>query len=133
MKRLTPSSTWWHTLPHRENALMGATRRGSAIDYVGIDLHKKESEICSMVADPNFAPMFATRSRKVKTDRRDARALAEPACWGVPPGASPLGRTAASAGAPDGARCLGPDAHRLHRPDPSVAALVRLARADGEC
>ncbi len=76
------------------------------MDYVGIDLHKKESEICSMVADPNFAPMFATRSRKVKTDRRDARALAEPACWGVPPGASPLGRTAASAGAPDGARAL---------------------------
>jgi tetrahydromethanopterin S-methyltransferase subunit B len=24
MKRLTPSSTWWHTLPHRENALRGA-------------------------------------------------------------------------------------------------------------
>ena len=30
-----------------------------------------------IVADPNFAPMGATRSRKVKTDRRDARALAE--------------------------------------------------------
>jgi transposase len=30
-----------------------------------------------IVADPNFAPMYATRSRKVKTDRRDARALAE--------------------------------------------------------
>jgi transposase len=30
-----------------------------------------------IVADPNFAPMHATRSRKVKTDRRDARALAE--------------------------------------------------------
>jgi transposase len=30
-----------------------------------------------VVADPNFAPMYATRSRKVKTDRRDARALAE--------------------------------------------------------
>ena len=28
-----------------------------------------------IVADPNFAPMYATRSRKVKTDRRDARAL----------------------------------------------------------
>src|SRR5262245_24807860 len=27
-------------------------------------------------ADPNFAPMYATRTRKVKTDRRDARALA---------------------------------------------------------
>src|SRR3990172_283108 len=31
-----------------------------------------------IVADPNFAPMYATRTRKVKTDRRDARALALP-------------------------------------------------------
>ena len=31
-----------------------------------------------MVADPNFAPMYATRSRKVKTDGSDARALALP-------------------------------------------------------
>ena len=30
-----------------------------------------------VVADPNFAPMYSTRSRKVKTDRRDARALCE--------------------------------------------------------
>jgi transposase len=28
-----------------------------------------------VVADPNFAPMYATRSRRVKTDKRDARAL----------------------------------------------------------
>ena len=32
-----------------------------------------------IVADPNFAPMYATRSKKVKTDKRDARALAEAA------------------------------------------------------
>jgi transposase len=30
-----------------------------------------------IVADPNFAPMYAQRSRKVKTDRRDAQALCE--------------------------------------------------------
>lgn len=30
-----------------------------------------------IVADPNFAPMYATRSKKVKTDRRHARALCE--------------------------------------------------------
>jgi transposase len=30
-----------------------------------------------IVADPNFASMYATRSRKVKTDRRDTRTLAE--------------------------------------------------------
>ena len=32
-----------------------------------------------IVADPNFAPMYATRARKVKSDRRDARALADQA------------------------------------------------------
>jgi transposase len=100
------------------------------MDHIGIDLHKKESQICIrgaegelieqrvrttpasfadvlghrprarilleastesewvarcleglghevIVADPNFAPMYAARSRKIKTDRRDARALAE--------------------------------------------------------
>lgn len=30
-----------------------------------------------IVADPNFAAMYATRSKRVKTDRRDARTLAE--------------------------------------------------------
>jgi transposase len=30
-----------------------------------------------VVADPNYAPMYAQRSRRVKTDKRDARALAE--------------------------------------------------------
>jgi transposase len=106
------------------------------MEYVGIDLHKKESQICSLsedgrlsecrirteprrfaevlggrprarilleastesewvarclealghevvVADPNFAPMYATRTRKVKTDRRDARALAEACLLGA--------------------------------------------------
>ena len=30
-----------------------------------------------IVADPNFAPMYATRSRRMKTDERDARTLVE--------------------------------------------------------
>jgi transposase len=30
-----------------------------------------------VVADPNYAPLYATRSRRVKTDKRDARTLAE--------------------------------------------------------
>ncbi|MET0648505.1 MAG: IS110 family transposase [Pyrinomonadaceae bacterium] len=30
-----------------------------------------------IVADPNFAPMYATRDKKIKTDKRDARALCE--------------------------------------------------------
>lgn len=30
-----------------------------------------------IVADPNYAPMYAMRNRRIKTDRRDARALME--------------------------------------------------------
>lgn len=100
------------------------------MDHIGIDVHKRESQICIfatdgelieqriaptrerltatlgsrapakilveastesewvarllegmghevIVADPNFAAMYATRGRRVKTDRRDARTLAE--------------------------------------------------------
>jgi transposase len=101
------------------------------VEYIGIDVHKRESQVCILddggavmeerrirsersrfasvfrtrprarivleastesewvaqcveelgheviVADPNYAPMYATRSRRVKTDRRDARTLAE--------------------------------------------------------
>ena len=100
------------------------------MDMIGIDLHKRESQLCILatdgtatdqrivtsrerftavfgqraparilleastesewvavclealgheviVADPNYAPMYATRSRRVKTDKRDARTLAE--------------------------------------------------------
>jgi transposase len=36
-----------------------------------------------IVADPNFAAMYATRSRQTKTDRRDARALADACRLGV--------------------------------------------------
>jgi transposase len=100
------------------------------MDTIGIDLHKRESQLCVIaedgivterrivtsrerftavlgdrprarvlleastesewvaqhleslghdviVADPNYAPMYATRRRRVKTDKRDARTLAE--------------------------------------------------------
>ena len=106
------------------------------MDHIGIDVHKKESQICILaeggelieqrirteperfaavlgprprarilieastdsewvarclealgheviVADPNFAPMYATRTRKVKTDRRDARALMDACVLGA--------------------------------------------------
>jgi len=36
-----------------------------------------------IVANPNFAPMYATRTRKVKTDRRDARALRDACLLGA--------------------------------------------------
>jgi len=35
------------------------------------------------VADPNFAPLYVTHTRKVKTDRRDARALADACLLGA--------------------------------------------------
>ena len=106
------------------------------MDYIGIDVHKRESQICllgeggelieqrirteperfaavlgsrprarilleastdsewvarcleglgheAIVADPNFAPMYATRTRRVKTDRRDARALRDACALGA--------------------------------------------------
>lgn len=36
-----------------------------------------------IVADPNFAPMYATRTRRTKTDRRDARALMDACARGT--------------------------------------------------
>jgi transposase len=36
-----------------------------------------------IVADPNFAPMYATRSRRTKTDKRDARALMDACATGA--------------------------------------------------
>jgi len=36
-----------------------------------------------IVADPGFAPMYATRSKKVKTDKRDARTLADACLLGA--------------------------------------------------
>jgi transposase len=39
--------------------------------------HLEELGHVVIVADPNFAPMYATRDKKIKTDKRDARALCE--------------------------------------------------------
>ncbi|MCA1593389.1 MAG: IS110 family transposase [Acidobacteria bacterium] len=44
-------------------------------EWVARGLEQMGHEI--VVADPNFAPMYATRSRRVKTDKRDARTLCE--------------------------------------------------------
>jgi transposase len=48
---------------------------GTESEWVARHLEALGHEV--IVADPNFAPMYATRSRKVKTDKRDARTLAE--------------------------------------------------------
>ncbi|MCP3145014.1 IS110 family RNA-guided transposase [Pyxidicoccus xibeiensis] len=44
-------------------------------EWVARSLEELGHEV--VVADPNLAPMYATRSRRVKTDKRDARTLAE--------------------------------------------------------
>lgn len=48
---------------------------GTESEWVAQYLEQLGHEV--IVADPNFAPMYATRQRAVKTDRRDARCLAE--------------------------------------------------------
>jgi transposase len=50
-----------------------------------------------IVADPNYAPMYAQRSRRVKTDKRDARALAEACVLGA---FRPAHRTSAATSSP---------------------------------
>src|SRR5437763_447500 len=48
---------------------------GTESEWVARHLEALGHEV--IVADPNFASMYATRSRKVKTDKRDARTLCE--------------------------------------------------------
>src|SRR5713101_6865546 len=77
MKRLTPHSTWWHRLPHREHALKGARRRGPAMDHIGIDVHKKESQICILAEGDELL------EQRIRT---------EPARFAAVLGARPRGR-----------------------------------------
>jgi len=48
---------------------------GTESEWVARRLEELGHEV--IVADPNFAPMYATRDRRIKTDKRDARALCE--------------------------------------------------------
>src|SRR5216684_5713560 len=129
MKRLAATARGGRS-PTVVHAVVCRKRWRPAMEHLGIDVHKVESQICILtesgkvverrirtqrerfaavlgerprarilieastesewvarcleelghevvVADPNFAAMYATRSRKVKTDLRDARTLAE--------------------------------------------------------
>ena len=76
------------TEPERFAAVLGARPRARIVieastdsEWVARCLEALGHEV--VVADPNFAPMYATRTRKVKTDRRDARALAEACLLGA--------------------------------------------------
>jgi transposase len=70
------------TTPERFAAVLGERPRARILleastesEWVARCLEGLGHEV--IVADPNFAPMYAARSRRIKTDRRDARALAE--------------------------------------------------------
>ncbi|MGQ0639542.1 MAG: IS110 family transposase, partial [Gemmatimonadaceae bacterium] len=56
----------------RARILLEAT---TASEWVARQLESLGPEV--IVADPNSAPMYANRSRRVKSDKRDARALME--------------------------------------------------------
>jgi len=71
-----------HTSRERFTAVLGGWPRARILleastesEWVARHLETLGHEV--VVADPNFAPMYATRRRGVKTDRRDARTLAE--------------------------------------------------------
>ena len=70
------------TEPERFAAVLGPRPRARIVieastdrEWVARCLEALGHEV--IVADPNFAPMYATRTRKIKTDRRDARALVD--------------------------------------------------------
>lgn len=70
------------TTPQRLTAVFGGRAPARILvescagsEWVARHLESLGHEV--IVADPNFAPMYAERSRRVKTDRRDAEALAQ--------------------------------------------------------
>ena len=70
------------TARERFTAVLGGRSRARILleastesEWVARHLESLGHEV--IVADPNFAPMYATRSRRTKTDRRDARTLME--------------------------------------------------------
>ena len=124
------------TTPERFAAVLGDRPRARLLleastesEWVARCLEQLGHEV--IVADPNFAPMYAARSRKIKTDRRDARALAEACRLGAYRPAHRLSDAQRHVRGPlDGAGCAGPDAHRVYRRGPGLAPATRLARAD---
>jgi len=70
------------TTPERLSALFGGRPPGrilleASTESEWVARHLETVGHTVIVADPNYAPMYATRSGRVKTDRRDARTLAE--------------------------------------------------------
>jgi transposase len=79
-----------------------------------------------IVADPNYAPMYGSRSRRVKTDKRDAAALAEACRTGI---YRPAHR--ASAGARDLRRTVRVRSHLVRQRSQTICLLRSLLRQEG--
>ena len=76
----------WEARVRTRRDFLEATFRGRAQARVLIESSTASEWIARLleglghevvVADPNYAPMYSYRTRRIKTDRRDARALAE--------------------------------------------------------
>ncbi len=85
------------TSRERFTAVLGSRPRAKILleastesEWVARHLESLGHEV--LVADPNYAPMYATRSRRTKTDRRDARTLMDACRDGrLPPGPPAVG------------------------------------------
>ena len=127
------------TEPGRFAAVLGARPRAPVLieasadsEWVARCLEALGHEV--IVADPNFAPMYATRTRKVKTDRRDAPGLGRGVlARRVPPRSSALRSPATRAGPVGGPGRRGPDAHAPYLAHPGSAPPARLPRPVRQC
>jgi transposase len=79
-----------------------------------------------IVADPNYAPMYGSRSRKIKTDTRDTAALAEACRTGIYRRAH-----RASAAARDLRRSLRVRSHLVRQRSQTICLLRSLLRQEG--
>ncbi len=69
---VTSQERFTAVLGHRPRARI-LLEASTESEWVACHLEALGHEV--IVADPNYAPMYATRSRRVKTDKRDARTL----------------------------------------------------------
>jgi hypothetical protein len=81
MKRLATTSTVVARKPHNSNAVRAAGEWRPAMDHVGIDVHKRESQVCILTPDGEVTEVrIATtgeRFRAVLGERPRAKVLIE--------------------------------------------------------
>src|SRR5215831_8199535 len=81
MKRLASRLTWWHKAPQKHLAVQRRRRERPTMDHIGIDVHKRESQIYILVEDGEIIERRirteAERFAAVLGDRPRARILIE--------------------------------------------------------